>query len=121
MKNAFYKILFYLAVVIATFGFFAEVKNGGMGFPHTDKIAHLVIFFGLTWLGCKAHSFKNVTVILSAAIYGAIIEICQGAFFARQASVADWVADLFGCLLALYFLKKFSGTTLVPSNDKHIE
>ncbi|WP_016957821.1 VanZ family protein [Catenovulum sp. SX2] len=103
----------------ATYLFFAPIDPSSEGlFPHFDKFAHFVVFGALTTLGCfsysrqltdktKTHLKFNLTmVIVFFAIYGASIECLQGSFFDREASMADWLADMLGTLTSLFLLFK---------------
>lgn len=103
----------------ATYLFFAPVDpNQASLFPHFDKFAHFVVFATLTMLGCfsysrqltdktKTHLKFNLTMVIAFfAIYGASIECLQGSFFEREASVADWLADMLGTFTSLILLFK---------------
>ena len=111
MSPTVFRVLFFVATCVATFGFFMELKAGGGGFAHKDKIVHILVFFTLTWLYCKGFSCTLIKVIFIAATYGAAIEILQGEFFGREASFADWVADMLGALGAFYLVKRFQQST----------
>ena len=114
MSPTVFRVLFFVATCLATFGFFMEIKAGGGGFAHKDKIVHILVFFTLTWLYCKGFSYTLMKVIFLAATYGAAIEILQGEFFGREASFADWLADMLGALVAYYLIKRFQPPTSPP-------
>ena len=102
-----YRVLALIAYVIATSLFFAPLdpESGGW-FPHFDKFAHCIIFFGLTGLTEFSLNKKAKFILIGLVIYGAAIEILQGAFFGRQASFYDLLADTSGILLFYLLLFK---------------
>lgn len=93
-----------LAFIVSCVGFFSEVKQGPVLFAHFDKVMHFGVFAVLTALMQKSFSFDWKLGLTFAAVYGAAVEIIQGAFAGRQASVGDWVADILGSIAALYLL-----------------
>ncbi|EWH11361.1 hypothetical protein DS2_04280 [Catenovulum agarivorans DS-2] len=114
----FVKFVTVCTFVYASYLFFAPVDpNSTNLFPHFDKVAHFIVFATLTGLSCLSFSqqltdqtkphlkFNIVMIVVFFAIYGASIECLQGSFFAREASIADWMADMAGtttCLLLLF-------------------
>ena len=82
-----------------------------------DKFVHAFMFFILLILLVKDFSKTNSPIIfrqnnfLIAIIfcitYGGLLEILQGLVFVdRSADVLDFIANSFGCLLAVLLLKK---------------
>ncbi len=80
-----------------------------------DKWVHASIFFILTTF-CIVFIFKtnkSLLYIFIAALlcilYGASIEVMQAKLFShRSADVYDFIANSFGCLVALAFYKKIN-------------
>ena len=99
-----YRMIFGLAFIISCFGFFSEVKQGPVLFSHFDKVMHFGVFAVLTLLLQKGFGLNWKIGLALAVIYGAAVEIIQGAFAGRQASFGDWVADILGAIAALYVL-----------------
>ncbi|WP_143872203.1 VanZ family protein [Catenovulum sediminis] len=104
-----------VAFIYASFLFFKPINtNAVVLFPHFDKLAHFVVFAGLTFLTVmsfhKNRNFHAAAIILTMAFYGAGVEIIQGTFFDRQASLADWLFDMAGCITSIYIFNntKFS-------------
>ncbi|MCC5450965.1 VanZ family protein [Rheinheimera sp. UJ51] len=105
MPQSFYRFLFLLCLLLATFGFMAEINGhklaGELSFfkiENLDKVAHFGIFFvlsGLIWKGFRAVFWK---ILLLLAIYGALIEVIQENYTRRTGDFWDWVADMAGVL-----------------------
>ncbi len=84
-----------------------------------DKWVHAGMFFVLVLLGIRGFRLQNkflglkkhaalIAVGLSIA-YGGILEILQGTIFQdRSADFYDFVANSFGCFVALLFYPKIS-------------
>ncbi|MCU4675319.1 VanZ family protein [Catenovulum sp. 2E275] len=108
MQNIWlYRGLAAIAYIIATFLFFSPIDpNGGSLFPHFDKFAHCIVFFGLTGLTEFSFNKQSKRIVIALLCYGALVEILQGAFFNRQASFYDLVADASGILLFYLLLTK---------------
>lgn len=91
------------------------------GVSGLDKVAHCMMFFGLSslilWEYKKRHARENLRLLLLIAFaaplaFGALIEVLQGALTDyRSADLFDFLADAFGVLLAWtlarFFLKKY--------------
>ena len=91
------------------------------GVSGLDKVAHCMMFFGLSslilWEYKKRHASENLRLLLPVAIaaplaYGALIEVLQGLLTDyRSADLFDFLADALGVLLAWpltrFFLKKY--------------
>jgi hypothetical protein len=80
-----------------------------------DKWVHAGIFFILVWLLAIAVLLQkqkkkliHLFVVLSI-IYGGLLELMQAKVFSnRSADWQDFVANSFGCLMALFFYKQSS-------------
>jgi VanZ family protein len=84
-----------------------------------DKWVHAGVFFVLTLLAVRgfrlqknSNAFKKHAVLISLALcisYGGILEILQGTIFEdRSADIYDFIANSFGCILAVLLYPKFS-------------
>lgn len=79
-----------------------------------DKLIHAGVFFILSGLllavAVKFYAGREVIIMLfvmGCVLYGALLEVMQAKFFSNRS--ADWydvVANTFGCLMALFLLKK---------------
>lgn len=91
---------------------FREAEGGASPFAHFDKVAHFALFFGQFWLAAKAYIHAQQAIPYRALfIIGFILatasEYTQAAFTAtRQGSIADGIADLLGCAVALWVAAK---------------
>ena len=78
-----------------------------------DKLVHAIIFFvlcGLLLLAIikyKASKAWLVIVFLASVAYGGLIELLQATcFINRSGNWQDFIADTFGCLIAVLSFKK---------------
>lgn len=89
-----------------------------------DKLVHAALFFILVLLlirGLKTQiNFttlsRNSMIIASSVsiIYGGLLEVIQGSFFeGRNADIYDFIANTFGCAIALFLYKKLEPILLV--------
>jgi len=78
-----------------------------------DKLIHAFIFFVLTSLSFltaikfNLSAFMLTLCVLLSIAYGASLEWMQANYFSNRS--ADWqdiIANSFGCVIALFFLKK---------------
>jgi VanZ family protein len=80
-----------------------------------DKFVHASIFFMLTvlWLLYlykinKQSVFVTVVIMLFCIVYGGLLEIMQATLFSnRSGDWLDFIANTFGCILALLIFTKF--------------
>lgn len=76
-------------------------------FEGADKVVHFLLYFGLTWLGCRAIGAWRgrlgvkpaILLALLFSAYGVADEWLQG-FVGRTPSRYDWFADLAGIAAA---------------------
>lgn len=85
--------------------------------PHFDKLVHIGIFGGLTFLFCLPY-FKPkmpfqqkvnhfIRVSLAAIVWGFAVELIQKFFVpGRSFDLVDWAADTVGILIAYWLSKK---------------
>ncbi len=82
-----------------------EAATQGYAFP-LDKLAHFGLFLvaALFWrrsfsaLGWRS---PGVAAVVTAALYGGLLEIAQGIWTARDANVVDMLAGTLGALVAM--------------------
>ncbi|WP_158285044.1 VanZ family protein [Arenibacter aquaticus] len=91
--------------------------------PHVDKAVHFTFYFVFTFLGCLGYrelKSKKTTLkravfvsILTAVIYGMVIEVLQGVATAhREPDILDFLANSAGAFVGAYAVKYiFSGNT----------
>lgn len=83
---------------------------------HTDKIVHAIMFGALyvcagldLWRGRPARLRVNVLLVVAVIAFGGVIEMLQQVMgMGRGGSVADWLADWSGAVLALMLLRSCS-------------
>lgn len=103
----FYRSLFVFCLLLATFGFLAEINGHRVtgGILHADKIAHFVIFFLLTALTWKAFKLRFWIALLLLGSYGLSIELIQHHLTVRNGDVWDFLVDLAG-IAGFYLARK---------------
>lgn len=98
------RVLTIVLYAVATSLFFGSSEHSVPApFPHFDKLAHFCVFFALACMTEFSVNARIIYKIMALAIYGALIEVCQGAFFDREMSFWDWYADMAG-VICFYFL-----------------
>ncbi|CUS48338.1 MAG: VanZ-like family protein [Idiomarinaceae bacterium HL-53] len=95
------RLLFILTVVIASVGMLSQVppELTPPKFPMFDKVAHLVLFFGLATTLHFAFAPRVWVALVILGGYGALIEWVQYYIPNRGAEWEDLLADLLGVLL----------------------
>jgi VanZ family protein len=83
-----------------------------------DKFVHASIFFLLTLFairGCLLspqlvlHRHAKLIAVTSAIVYGGLVEVMQATCFQdRTADIYDFIANSFGCLMAMFFYNKLA-------------
>ncbi|MFH1823870.1 MAG: VanZ family protein [Candidatus Firestonebacteria bacterium] len=113
------RFFYWLPVFVILAGIFyisskSEFPGGQiLNIPFLDKIAHLFVYFLLSWFIFRAlHYSENVRIkkaifiaIIFSAIYGITDELHQYFVPLRDCSVFDWVFDCIGAILP--FVKDF--------------
>jgi VanZ family protein len=86
--------------------FIGGSQNGaGSLFPNPwDKLAHIVFFFCFTIFLSAGFNLSIVTTVILALLIGALDEFHQILLPNRFAGVDDWLADVFGVVLAVGFI-----------------
>lgn len=94
--------LFWACVVASTLVMLIDMTPKTGGWPHWDKVQHIVGFGVLATLGCFAYAQKKTWVCVGLITYGALIEYFQSALtVSRTASFGDWLADIFGVIMGI--------------------
>lgn len=101
MNASFWRIWFFLALTMASWGFLKDVSGIPSSWMPNDKVMHLLIFFVLTTLFQASFQRPWLVPVALMAIYGALIEVLQGMTPVRSADPLDWLADMVGVALAL--------------------
>jgi VanZ family protein len=96
VSRRIYQALFVVIIIACSLLFFKEVKSSVASIAHIDKLAHFSVFFVLTGFLKRAFKAPFWLYILILAAYGAGVEYVQGMIPHRQASFADFVADVAG-------------------------
>jgi VanZ family protein len=98
----FMPLIFWLLVAIVSSLMLIELKPSTDGIPNIDKVEHAFVFILLTITGGLAYSKYKARVYIGLIALGALYEVLQALFtVTRQASVYDWLADIFGILIAI--------------------
>ncbi|WP_440054993.1 VanZ family protein [Pseudoalteromonas sp. T1lg65] len=107
MTRRIYKALLLVSLILFTVLFAREINlSASKLFPHVDKVGHFAVFAILAFI--SHHAFKAPVwlhlILLSG--YGIAIELMQHTLPYRQASFADFIADVAGALgyfVSFYF------------------
>lgn len=102
-RRRVYQSLFMFVIIVCTVLFAKEVDTSAFKFDNIDKVAHFGIFFVLT--ACLRRAIKAPIWVyaLALAAYGAGVELMQAQLPHRQASFADFIADVAGVIAYLVF------------------
>ena len=94
---------FWVALIVISILMFVPGKPPkNTGFMHWDKIQHALVFMLLIKLAWAAYPRKKMLSAVLMVIFGAIIEILQGALTTtRMGSTGDWIADIVGIMLGM--------------------
>jgi VanZ family protein len=93
-----YQIVLLITLAICTALFAKEIQHSGIRIEHLDKIAHFGIFFMLAFIMHHAFKWPMWLQLILLASYGVGIEFMQGMLPYRQASLADFIADVIGAI-----------------------
>ena len=103
-----YRLVFLLLVLFISYAAVTPVE-GGASVPYIDKLLHFVAFLILTFF--MDLSIKKPLLLSKAALfflisYAFLIELVQYFLPYRSAEVFDFISDLLGILVYLYFAPK---------------
>jgi VanZ family protein len=98
--------IFLAALLLVMTLMLIPLKHSNDGWVYADKLQHIAIFSVLGFIGFMARPNKLSWISMGLFVYGALIELLQQLFtLSRQASLADWLADVVGVAfgLIIYF------------------
>lgn len=79
---------------------FGPFQGAEAHFGLTDKEAHALAFYSLTWLSLlSAPRMRKVDIVLILMAFGAFIEVVQS-LIGRDGDLFDWLADAVGIACA---------------------
>ena len=103
-KKLTFQVLLWVLLIIVTYLLLIELKPTPQTWPK-DKFQHVIFFVLLTYFGRNAYPKYGLYVGLGLASYGGLMELLQTAFtHTRTGNIVDWLADLAGILLGVYWL-----------------
>lgn len=103
------KVLFILALAISSYFLLKEMPVRHHGWVYLDKVQHATLFFFLTLFGLMLFNQHRYFIFFFLLTYGGLTEFFQSSMTkTRTGSVADWMADLVGILLACLLVSLFS-------------
>jgi VanZ family protein len=99
-------LLLVIAVTLTPLG--SELEPAA--FRASDKLEHLLVFFGLAYLALIGWGWGNaLKIALGLVALAGAIELLQGLpFVHRDPDLWDWVADGAGILCALALIRQFA-------------
>ena len=103
-----YRLVFQLLVLFISYGAVTPVE-GGASLPYIDKLLHFVAFLVLTFfmdLSIKKPLLFSKAALILLILYAFLIELVQYFLSYRSAEVFDFISDLLGILVYLYFAPK---------------
>jgi VanZ family protein len=94
--------LLVASLFMTTYLMLIELPPKKMGWPHWDKVQHILVFLMLTGLALSLFFKQRWRWALGLAIYGALIEWMQATLtVTRMATLGDWLADITGIAIAV--------------------
>ena len=103
-----YRLVFLLLVLFISYATVTPVE-GGASLPYIDKLLHFVAFLILTFfmdLSIKKPLLLSKVALILLILYAFLIELVQYFLSYRSAEVFDFISDLLGILVYLYFAPK---------------
>lgn len=96
--------IFFTALLLVMALMLIPLKHSNDGWVYADKLQHIAVFLVIAMIGFMAYPHKLRWVCAGLFVYGGLIELLQQMFtLSRQASLADWLADVVGVTLGLIF------------------
>ena len=105
-----YRLVFLLLVLFISYAAVTPVE-GGASVPYIDKLLHFVAFLILTFfmdLSIKKPLLLSKAALILLILYAFLIELVQYFLPYRSAEVFDFISDLLGILVYLYFAPKIN-------------
>lgn len=94
--------VFIALFVLTTYLMLIELPPKKMGWPHWDKVQHILVFLMLAGLAICLFFEQRWQWAAGMCIYGAWIEWMQATFtITRMATLGDWIADITGIAIAM--------------------
>ena len=103
-----YRLVFLLLVLFVSYAAVTPLE-GGASLPYIDKLLHFVAFLILTFfmdLSIKKPLLLSKAALILLILYAFFIELVQYFLSYRSAEVFDFISDLLGILVYLYFAPK---------------
>ena len=103
-----YRLVFLLLVLFISYAAVTPME-GGASVPYIDKLLHFVAFLILTFfmdLSIKKPLLLSKAALILLILYAFLIELVQYFLSYRSAEVFDFILDLLGILVYLYFAPK---------------
>ncbi len=111
--------LFTVLICVTTALLLMEHSGPSIGFPHIDKVIHVILFATLAAVGYIAFPTARRKLYVGLMVYGIITEVLQGVLtVTRYASIYDWIADILGIGLWLLVINIIKSNTI--SKTKHV-
>ena len=108
-----YRLVFLLLVLFISYAAVTPVE-GGASVPYIDKLLHFFAFLILTFfmdLSIKKPLLLSKAALIFRFLYAFLIELVQYFLSYRSAEVFDFISDLLGILVYLYFAPKIKYKT----------
>ena len=102
-----YRLVFLLLVLLISYA--ALTPQGDISTPYIDKILHFSAFLMLSFfmdLSIKKPLLLSKAALILLILYAFLIELVQYFLSYRSAEVFDFISDLLGILVYLYFAPK---------------
>ena len=105
-----YRFVFLFLILFISYAAVIPTE-GGASVPYIDKLLHFSAFLLLTFfmdLSLKKPLLFNKTALIFLVLYAFLIELVQYFLPYRSAEIFDFVSDLLGILVYLYFAPKIN-------------
>ena len=102
-----YRLVFLLLVLFISYA--ALTPQGDISIPYIDKILHFSAFLMLSFsmdLSIKKPLLLSKAALIFLIFYALLVELVQYFLPYRSAEVFDFISDLLGILVYLYFAPK---------------
>ena len=97
--------MYWIAIFVLTHRPLGEIAKPP--FPGADKVAHFVLYFGLTWIGAWRLRANQAGPGLAQLLFWAGVYVAYGgidewlqSYVGRTMSLFDWFADVAGVVAA---------------------
>jgi VanZ family protein len=111
--------IFWSLLIITSVFMLIELAPKNSGWPHWDKVQHVLVFLVLTLLGTFAYTSKKYYLAVGLIAYGAGTELLQGMLtITRLATMNDWLADVVGICIGLLIFTLFQKMQLVSQHER---